>query len=423
MASISKQPNGRRIIQFTAESGKRYSIRLGKISQRNAEAIKARVENIVAAKRSRQSLDADTAAWLGEIDDSLHAKFANVGLAEARGKQTTAPMRLGEFLDYYFGIRTDVKPLTLTTWKQTRRLLVEFFGNDRLIDSITHGDADEWRLFLVGRLAETTVRKRCAAAKQFFRFAVRKRLIAESPFDELKSTSLTNPSRFYFLKREDAEKVLEACPDAHWRLLFALARFGGLRVPSEPALLQWEDVNWEQNRITIHSPKTEHHEGGESRLIPLFPELRTLLEDQLELTGDGPHVLPSRIRLHANPGTMLRKIIKRAGLKVWPKLWQNLRSTRQTELSESFPAHVVCAWIGNSEDVAKLHYLQVTDQHFEKALQNPVQTLHGTSRQNSPRVNRAHSEVASSPGKPRLGEHRQCTKVGPTGLEPVTNKL
>ena len=73
-------------------------------------------------------------------------------------------------------------------------------------------------------------------------------------------------------------------------------------------------------RATIHSPKTEHHEGGESRVIPLFPELRTLLEDELELTGDGPHVLPSRIRSHANPGTMLRKIIKRTGLKVWPKL-------------------------------------------------------------------------------------------------------
>ena len=27
--------------------------------------------------------------------------------------------------------------------------------------------------------------------------------------------------------------------------------------------------------------------------------------------------------------------------------------------------HVVCAWIGNSEAVAREHYLQVTDAHFE----------------------------------------------------------
>jgi hypothetical protein len=39
-----------------------------------------------------------------------------------------------------------------------------------------------------------------------------------------------------------------------------------------------------------------------------------------------------------------------------------MRSTRQTELVASgFPSHVVCAWLGNSTDVANEHYLQVTD--------------------------------------------------------------
>jgi hypothetical protein len=155
----------------------------------------------------------------------------------------------------------------------------------------------------------------------------------------------------------------------------------------------------------------------------LFPELRTLLEEQLELTGKAQHVLPDHVRLQPNPGTRLRKIIKRAGLKPWPKLWQNLRSTRQTELSELFPAHVVCAWIGNSEDVAKLHYLQVTDQHFEKAVQNPVQSMHGKTRQDSARVNKPISEIAICRGKSRPGEPWRCTTVGPEGLEPTTNKL
>src|SRR5262249_27309734 len=29
--------------------------------------------------------------------------------------------------------------------------------------------------------------------------------------------------------------------------------------------------------------------------------------------------------------------------------------------------HVVCAWIGNSQPVAAKHYLQVTDEHFQRA--------------------------------------------------------
>ncbi len=47
MASLSKQPNGRGVIQFTAETGKRYSIRVGKISQRKPKQLKTRVERIL----------------------------------------------------------------------------------------------------------------------------------------------------------------------------------------------------------------------------------------------------------------------------------------------------------------------------------------------------------------------------------------
>jgi hypothetical protein len=55
-------------------------------------------------------------------------------------------------------------------------------------------------------------------------------------------------------------------------------------------------------------------------------------------------------------------------MKPWPRLFQNLRASRQTELTEMFPLHVVCAWIGNSEAIAVNHYLSVTDDHFKKAL-------------------------------------------------------
>ena len=46
----------------------------------------------------------------------------------------------------------------------------------------------------------------------------------------------------------------------------------------------------------------------------------------------------------------------------WPKLFQNLHSTRETELADNFPVHVVCQWIGNSQPIAAKHYLQVGDR-------------------------------------------------------------
>ena len=70
---------------------------------------------------------------------------------------------------------------------------------------------------------------------------------------------------------------------------------------------------------------------------------------------------------NSNLRTQLERIIGRAGLKPWPKLFQNLRSTRETELAEQFPLHVVCQWIGSTVAVAAKHYLQVTDEHFARA--------------------------------------------------------
>jgi hypothetical protein len=65
-----------------------------------------------------------------------------------------------------------------------------------------------------------------------------------------------NPERLCFVSREESQKVLDACPDAEWRLLFALSRYGGLRCPSEHLALRWGDVDWERSRFTVRSPKT-----------------------------------------------------------------------------------------------------------------------------------------------------------------------
>jgi site-specific recombinase XerD len=121
----------------------------------------------------------------------------------------------------------------------TRDRLIEFLGANRSLDSIAPADADDWLLTLkADGLSENTQRKHVSIAKQFFHFAVRRKLIASNSFIDLRSTVLPNPSRFYFVSRDDAERVLKACPNAQWRLLFALSRFGGLRCPSEHLALR-----------------------------------------------------------------------------------------------------------------------------------------------------------------------------------------
>lgn len=121
-----------------------------------------------------------------------------------------------------------------------------------------------------------------------------------------------------------------------------------------------------------------------------------------------------------------------AGLEPWPKTFQNLRSTRETELAEQYPIHVVCKWIGNSAAIAATHYLQLTDEHFARATgenctseaaQNPTQKLQESARNGQNDQQGQDDENPSNAGdfkKKRLNagdcERRLMT---PTGFEPV----
>jgi len=443
MASISREPGGRRVIQFVAGDGKRRSIRLGKVSQRTAEAVKVKVEHLIAASITGHALERETARWVVGLDFRLRNKLASVGLvppAEPKPEPTPA-VTLGVFLDGYIAARGDVKVSTATVYGHTRRVLIEHFGEHRRLDDVTPGDADEWRLGLVkAGLADNTVRRRTGIARQFFKAAVRKGLIASNPFDGLAASVRANTSRLYFVSREEADAVLEACPDAQWRLLFALSRFGGLRCPSEHLALRWADVNWERERLTIRSTKTEHHPDGGVRVIPLFPELLPYLREVFEEAEPGTEHVITRYRGTAvNLRTQLLRIIGRAGLKPWPKLWQNLRSTRETELAEQWPLHVVCGWLGNSQPVAAKHYLQVTDEHFEQAaagvrvlglggeaLQNPVQQPHAEERvaaHSEPPTLDEEAENTETHADAQVCIARTDTKLGDTGLEPVTSRV
>ena len=291
------------------------------------------------------------------------------------------PKTLGAYLDAYIASRDDVKARTHDIFQRTRRSLVQYFGPEKRIDQITPGDAKLWRqwLFRQGRfdggpLAENTVNDRCKKARQFFQFAVDLELIPKNPFRGLPGTVRANKPKWFFVTREMAERVLEACPDAQWRCLFALARYGGLRVPSEVLALRWSDIDWHRDRFLIHSPKTKRHTGKATRTVPIFPELRPLLEEAFASAEEGAEFVITRYRSQeANLRTQLMRIIKKAGLEPWPAVFHNLRRTRQTELQELFPAHVVCEWMGDSQLVAKDHSLQVTEDHFAQAARKALQ--------------------------------------------------
>jgi len=375
MASIGRDRNGRRRILFVDQDGKRKTLRLGKCTQRQAEHFCIRFEALLAGRFS--GIDDETARWVGALPDDVHAKLAALGLVTPRTEQAAGGLTVGELCEQYITSRDDVGTSTQTVYGLTRRNLVGFFGAAKLIREITLHDADEWRRDLTRQgLSEATARKRSGVAKQIFRTAVKRRILTENPFAGLKSTAIANRAREYFVSREEIEKIITTCPDAEWRLIVSLARYGGLRMPSEMLALKWGDIT--EDRIVIHSVKTEHFDGKAERVIPLFPELREPLREVFEQAPAGSEYVITRC--NSNLRTQLTRIIHRAGLATWPKLFQNMRASRATELAQVFPAHVVASWLGHSQIIGAKHYLQVRDEDFlraakapEKCAQNPAQ--------------------------------------------------
>jgi integrase len=461
MASLIKDPGGRWRIQFVGGDKHRRTIRLGKMNKDSAQAIKVKVERLVSASISGHALDNETAAWIAKRGDVLADRLAAVGLIPKRSKKEAAT--LGPFIDAYIVTRKDAKPGTLTIWRQGKANLMTFFGENKPLVEVTPGDADEFKIELTTRKQKNHSGKKLSAqgadkllrfAKLIFRAAKRKDLISANPFQDVK-IKFAEVEDERFITHDDTLKLLDACSNHVWRVIVALSRFGGLRCPSEVLSLRIQDIDWDAGKMEVQSPKTEHHDGKATRTVPIFPELRPYLEEAFEMAPEGAvHLVSDEMRARANGPdgwvnvnlrTTMEKIVKRAGLKPWKRLFHNLRASRQTELEDQFPTHVVCKWLGNSPKIARKNYLKVTQEHYQRALQggakggaleaqNEAQqagegecekvnnTRHSTEK------GRKKPEKIRSPQDNSLscavaGAFVQADLMGGAGLEPVTSTM
>lgn len=415
MASLY-QPGKCWSIQFEDRDGVRRSLSLGRVPKRTAQATKIRVEDLVAAHLAGTTPEPDTSRWLATAGDRLVNKLAAIGLAQNRSTALLGPW-IDSFLhdreaDNNFARRTYLS--YLAPFEHLRQHL----GDNKPLRSITKAEARGWRdavAKLPGRngepLGENTVRKYVSKVRTLINAAIADELIDRNPFEGLPASTVEVRERQYFVTREEAAQVLGACPSLEWRLIFALCRFGGLRCPSELLVLRWGDVLWDRSRFVVDSPKTG------LRVVPLFGELRPYLEQAFDQAEPGAEFVIGRTRdSSTNLRTTMMKIVRRAGLTPWPKLFQNLRATRATELADDFPSHVATAWLGHSEQIADKHYRQVTDDHFERASAAYMLQKAPEGGRSKPRRSQ---QTPSNAGSFNLVQLLAGASIAETGLEPV----
>lgn len=420
MASLTKDGPKKWRIEYVNGQGKRRPIRFSGITPKDAKTLLNLVERLISAKAFGSGIDPHDVKILASLPDKIHQRLAKHGLVESRTpKPEPAAVHvftLKEFLqDHIDHGRTSkgqrAAESTIMKWVGTKRFLVDLLGADKDIAAITPEDAHQFRVWLDHRrikktpdipggqpMAENAKRKHMANCKMFFGAAMRRGLVSSNPFEFQVSGTTANRSRDYFLKLSDTRKIIEAAPDAQWRLLTALWRLGGLR-KMEVFNLTWGDILWTQGKFRVRSTKTEHIEGCEMRYVPIR-DLLPYFEDAMQaVLSPGARSLPatkSVVTRFSGSNTNLDKpfkmIIEAAGLVPWPKLFQNMRASCETQwLKDGERADLVANWIGHSVKVQRLNYVQETEEDIEsfnrrtdfltvvkatqKATQNPPEVI------------------------------------------------
>ena len=439
-------------IQFVI-GDRRSAVRLGRVPVKVATTWVFRIEQLVANLVGGVAHDADLAAWLRDLPEDAHRKLSHVGLVAER--QALEALTLGA-LTTRFVEAAVVKPITAKIYTQTIRSMHDYFGADVPLASLTAEQADGWRRWLsephsivvsnrgtrkVKRLAVATQSKRLEVGRQILAKAARWGLIDRNPLEGIRGRGKVNTARQFYVTDDMIEAVLTACPDAGWRAVFALGRWAGLRIPSEVVGLTWDAVDWKQGSIRVRSPKTEHHAGGESRLVPIVGRLERVLGECFDSAPEGSTlIVPQFQNMRANLRTHSRRIIERAGLKVWPKPFQNMRSSRETDWLSRHPVASVARWMGHSPVVSMRHYAQALPEHFHAAVaegrgtadsggaesgavgaQKAAQQASAGSRTTTHERSRNEAipeETAISTG---IVEIVNSGSVGATGFEPATS--
>ena len=169
----------------------------------------------------------DALAALSTQPGTPDERLARVGLVHPR--EGGGRIRLGQFIDDYLAQRQDLKASTITAMRQSRIWLVRFLGEDRQMVKVTVSDADAYRAHMIeSKLAKATIAKRCRYARHFFDVAKRRGLVDSNPFGHIAGSVVGNTSRRAFVSGDVVQKVMDVAPDPQWRLLIALARWGGV---------------------------------------------------------------------------------------------------------------------------------------------------------------------------------------------------
>jgi len=349
-----------------SERGKQRTLYLGRdFTSGSADRVAKIVTDILACRNRGECVPLEILRKVESLPERVQRSFEKHGLI---GGVTS--LSLGSLLESFCATKAHLKPSTQHGYKLCYNLLLDFFGNGKKIASIAKTDGERFKAALQKKYAASTISRDIKRCRTIFKYAVESDWLVKNPFVGIPASLDFNLDRQVYVDRKTIHKVMEHCRDDHDRLLLALARFGGFRIPSEVRLLRFSDFT--ENVIQIHR---ETKTGA--REVPLFSEIREIFNRIIVNLGNS--FQPSGF-VFGNFGNLRNRIIaaiRVSGVKPWEKMFLNLRSSCITDMVErGYKEKTLDAMFGNSAMVRSRYYVQfLKDKEYAKALKDDAHLL------------------------------------------------
>jgi integrase len=307
----------------------------------------------------------------GTTNKRLAQKILNLRIAEIIEGRFRLPMsnppKLKEWAVQFLESISNLS--TKCPYKSCICKLNEFFGPVSL-GQISPGRIEEFKLARTKAGAgPAIINRNLAVLRRMMKLAVRQRLIARSPFDEVdfldekSARRQANPISF------GEQKDLEAVAPPLLRTLIVLLTETGLRVGKEGLPLKWQDVDLLDAVLYVRESKTP----AGKRAVPLTKYCVRAMKEWMDLTGPqySPYVFPNP----KDPGIHLRSVRKTwaHALKATKIDWRpiyDLRATFASRLSAAgAPDNLVAGMLGHSSPSIVSTYAKVVDEFRRQAIQ------------------------------------------------------
>lgn len=264
--------------------------------------------------------------------------------------------------------------------KAPLRHLVDYFGADCPAISIT---TDRLTAFIAQRreagAANATINRALAALKRAFRLAEQAGQVASRPhFPMLREDN----RRKGFFEHEDYLALLEHLP-VELKPVIQVAYITGWRITSEVLTRQKHNVDLDAGWLRLEPGETKNREG---RMFPLTPELREVLEAQLEwirlLEIEKGQIIPWLFHREGNPIRTFRRswlsACRKAGLA--GRIPHDFRRTAVRNLERAdVPRSAAMAMVGHKTEAIYRRYA-IADEGMLREGAEKLAALHGVDR-------------------------------------------